>query len=175
MTVCTWERGRVFQFRGDYQELISFLRQLLWSLAQLHRAGFFSRDVKPSNVLWDRRTWGLTLIDFDLAAEVGGLHTARLGTDGYMAPEVESRAPYGRNCDVWSAAVCTLGFLLCIPERDVLDHPPAAMLLRAERLPSVPRELIALLGRMLDPDPSTRPQAEHLLTDRAFFSSTTFL
>ena len=169
VTVCTWERGQTFRFRGNYQELLSYLRQLLWALAQLHAAGFFSRDIKPSNTLWDRHTWSLTLIDFDLAAEVRSIHTARLGTDGYMAPEVQARRPYGRNCDVWSAAVCVLGLLLCIPEREVMDHSPQEMLRRAEADTRAPPALCTLLQKMLHPDPASRPHAEQLLTDNAFF------
>ena len=168
VTVCSWERGRTFRFRGDYGELTSYLRQLLWALVKLHAAGFFSRDVKPSNALWDHHTWSLTLIDFDLAASTGGPHTARLGTDGYMAPEVEARRQYGRNCDVWSAAVSVLGLLLRIPERDVLDHTPHQLLRRAEAK-SAPVPLVSLLRRMLDTNPVSRPQAEELITDQAFF------
>ena len=69
-----------------------------------------SRDVKPSNILYNRNTEGqiteIVLADFDLSSTLDDPNYVRAGTIPYLAPEVASNNPtFDFQCDVWSAAV----------------------------------------------------------------------
>ncbi len=71
------------------------------------------RDIKPSNILFTGETSQLVDKPFDIALADFGL--ARqctdpsqqiygfVGTEDYMAPEVESHQPYSFAVDIWSA------------------------------------------------------------------------
>lgn len=89
-----------------------YMRDLLSALAHCHECGVIYRDVKPGNVLFDPRIGRAFLIDFDCAKEYDPYDrpTSKIGTDGYMAPEVENEAPggYDLSVDVYSAGVVFL-------------------------------------------------------------------
>jgi predicted ATPase/signal transduction histidine kinase len=75
-------------------------------LASVHLAGVIHKDVKPSNVVWNRRTGVVKVIDFGLASEqavevVDPVAGRRLqGTLDYISPEQTGRT--GRGVDVRS-------------------------------------------------------------------------
>jgi len=75
-----------------------------------HKIGFCHRDLKPENLLFDR-DFQLKVADFGFSACIEGktgdgkLYT-RLGTYGYMAPEIHERRPYeGEQIDIFAAAI----------------------------------------------------------------------
>ena len=72
-----------------------FLKYL--ALKYLHDKGIAHRDLKPENLLFDSR-FNLKLADFGFATMLnknksGKLNTI-LGTEGYMAPEINAKQPY---------------------------------------------------------------------------------
>ena len=74
------------------------------------------RDLKPANILFcDGKSNGIffKLCDFGLAKFLNDdkTHTAHLGTQNYMAPEVFS-GKYDKQCDIYS---------LCIIGKDLFD------------------------------------------------------
>lgn len=61
-------------------------------IGHIHSQGLAHRDLKPENVLFDSE-FNLRVADFGFAAPIEGrdgkgLLKSRLGTEGYMAPEI---------------------------------------------------------------------------------------
>ncbi|WP_084719200.1 serine/threonine-protein kinase, partial [Streptacidiphilus carbonis] len=79
--------------------------QVLSALGQGHRLGVLHRDVKPANVLIDRRG-RVVLTDFGIALFEGGTGLTRtgqiVGSPDYLAPERVSGHRPGPESDLWS-------------------------------------------------------------------------
>ncbi|MCU0671798.1 MAG: protein kinase [Myxococcota bacterium] len=150
---------------------LTIARALCESLAHLHGEGLVHRDLKPDNVLV-RDDGAPVLVDFGLASlapretsrEVLEVRGELAGTAAYMAPEsirgepVDARADlYALGCMIYE--MCTgsrpfAAFTVAAVLRghlEVLPLPPSSI------VPELPRELDALVGRLLEKDPSRRP------------------
>lgn len=104
--VSDWVEGN--SFAVPLRDLKSYALQLLSAVRCLHASGYFSRDIKPTNVLWDAQRRHLTLLDFDLAASTSAPHSLRVGTPGYLAPEIVANQPYDAKVDVYGCALTLL-------------------------------------------------------------------
>ncbi|KAL6968837.1 calcium,calmodulin-dependent protein kinase [Sarracenia purpurea var. burkii] len=99
-------------------EAASVFQQLMSAIAHCHRVGVAHRDIKPDNILFDRRN-KLKLADFG-SAELFGCserQTMRgvVGTPYYVAPEILSGREYSEKVDVWSAGVILYIMLAGVP------------------------------------------------------------
>lgn len=88
-------------------EVLRCARQLAEALVQI-RAGadgaVIHRDIKPENVM--RTSRGLRLLDFNVAREdTSSTKTQHVGTQGYMAPEVQVGGGYDGRADLFSVGV----------------------------------------------------------------------
>jgi WD40 repeat protein len=155
-----------------------YARQVAQGLQHAFERGMVHRDIKPQNLLLTRSGW-VKILDFGLARfvreQVGlgpeerGALTASgavMGTPDYMAPEQANDAHTANvRADLYSLG-CTLYFLLT-------GRPPFVADSFAEKLaahlkekpaplsgirPDVPRELDAVVGRLLAKDPAQRYQ-----------------
>lgn len=90
--------------------------QLVQAVYTLHQLGIFWRDIKPQNIIWNLNTKHLTILDFDLSTNSTGTYTARVGTVGYMAPEIHQHQPYNYHADIYSIAMT----LITVYKRAVL-------------------------------------------------------
>ena len=89
---------------GGYTDLISCAGQLLRGVAFLHEHKVAHCDLKTANVVVDRNTGRVTLIDFDLAVRGLDWLAGFSGTHGWTAPEVGRVPRYNpMKADVWSA------------------------------------------------------------------------
>jgi serine/threonine protein kinase len=108
---------------GRFPENIArfYFRQLIEALYYVHKKGATHRDLKPENLLFDQ-SYNLKVADFGFAAPIqgrdgsGSLKT-KLGTESYMAPEINLKKPYnGASVDLFAC-----GIILFIM---VTQHPP---------------------------------------------------
>ncbi len=144
------------------------IAQVAAALAEAHRQHLVHRDIKPSNVFVtsDGRA---KLLDFGVARNFRSRMTetgAVLGTVDYMAPEqTRDAAAVDIRADIFSLGAtlfwCLTGRPPFDPSDDILQalaqrakEPPPSP--RAAR-PAVPRELDALVRRMMALDPAERP------------------
>ncbi|POS85115.1 hypothetical protein EPUL_002782 [Erysiphe pulchra] len=106
-------------------------RQLVLAIKYLHSQGVVHRDIKPENVLIMQTDFGsrVVLTDFGFANKINignGRLISRLGTEGFIAPEVEFLNPFDKgytmSADLWSLGVltaCLLTGSALIPSNDI--------------------------------------------------------
>ncbi|MGW7673925.1 protein kinase domain-containing protein [Streptomyces sp. NPDC054775] len=142
--------------------------ELVAALRQVHAGGVLHRDIKPGNVLVERRGRRVVLTDFGIAAiqdakaltMVGML----VGSPDYMAPERISGRPQGPPSDVWS-----LGATLCaaLGGHSPFSRPTTlatlhAVLYEEPQLPASAAGLTGILAVLLDKEPAVRPGLEEV-------------
>ncbi len=148
----------------DYAAAADYIRQAAEGLAHAHQAGLIHRDVKPANLLLDRKgvvkVLDLGLARFaneDRASLTVAYDENVLGTADYLAPEqaLDSHGVDAR-ADIYSLG-CSLYFLLTghppfpegtLPQR-LMAHqretPPSII----EDRPDAPADLLEICDRMM--------------------------
>jgi len=142
-------------------------------LAHLHSRDLLHRDIKTENLLLDDN-WRIVIADYGFSKKVvdlrGGVRQPGtiLGTEAFMAPEVQFGEAYGEGADVFSLG-CVLAEMLCgreVGKNGFLERTPrnkfAADLdvLRGAALPDSPPSLIECTCQCLAYEPENRLSAE---------------
>ncbi|XP_072573778.1 G protein-coupled receptor kinase 6-like isoform X1 [Paramormyrops kingsleyae] len=101
----------------DEPRAIFYAAELICGLEDLHRERIAYRDLKPDNILLDD-LGHIRISDLGLAIRVpeGQTVKGRVGTVGYMAPEVVKNERYTFSADWWS--------LGCLIFEMIEGHPP---------------------------------------------------
>jgi serine/threonine protein kinase/tetratricopeptide (TPR) repeat protein len=150
------------------REVVRLIAQAADALAYAHEMGVVHRDVKPGNLLLDRRG-KLWLTDFGLAhaRDGGGAITVGrpVGTPRYVAPEQADprRGPLDGRADQFSLGA-TLYELLCLHPthdaegdaallRQVLQDEPVPI---RRRNPAVPPDLATVVHKAMAKEPADR-------------------
>src|SRR5262249_31872845 len=139
--------------------------QVALGLAAAHERGVVHRDLKPQNILIERGTERVVLMDFGLArlAELAGQPAAGVaGTPEFMAPEQARGEEVDGRADLYALG-CVLHYMLT--GQVVFPARTAAAAARAhieqsppELPPPAPPLLRRLVARLLEKDPARRPQ-----------------
>lgn len=100
-----------------YPKIKHYMRQLMQSLAYLHKRGYFHRDLKPENLLVKKEEHGEDVVklgDFGLVKDIRARtpYTDYVSTRWYRAPELllQDRS-YGSPVDIWAAG-CMMSELI---------------------------------------------------------------
>jgi serine/threonine-protein kinase len=147
-------------------EALAIMRDVVTALRAAHSAGLVHRDVKPANILVDRRG-AVKLADFGIARQAGstlGAGQTVSGSFHFMAPEQALGAPSDPRADLYAVGSTwyfALTGQMLFPGRalDALirhreDAPPDVRRLR----PEVTEKTSALIRGLLSKDPADRPQ-----------------
>lgn len=167
--------------------LLTMFLQLCGAVEFAHSRGVVHRDLKPSNVIvgefgdMQLLDWGVAVRVADLDAPAPDELRLRVGTPGYMAPELlgEERVVLPRRLDVFALGVILYEILTLqrlVPGRapDVLlaATVEARWVTPSKRAPGrdIPAVLDALCLRALHPDPDRRTKsAAQLARDVEWF------
>jgi predicted Ser/Thr protein kinase len=153
--------------RLSVAETRAIAHQIAQGLMAAHDRGVVHRDLKPQNILIERDSHRVVLMDFGIArlSELAGQSAGGIaGTPEYMAPEqargreVDGRADlYALGCVIYymltGQAVFTASSPMAAALRHVEDPPPDPRAVR----PDIPARLSQLILRLLEKDPARRP------------------
>ncbi|CAH1794040.1 unnamed protein product, partial [Owenia fusiformis] len=152
-------------------EARSFFRQIVSSVAYMHKTGYAHRDLKPENLLLDEDQ-NLKLIDFGLCAKPKGGIDHQLftccGSPAYAAPELIAGKEYqGNEADLWSMGILLYALLCGFLPFDDENIASLYKKIASGRydLPSwLSKESIQILDALLQVDPKRRITVQQLLT-----------
>jgi serine/threonine protein kinase len=162
-------------------QALDIARQIAVALAAAANEGLVHRDIKPSNIMLARSTpdggFVAKLIDFGLAKsaaeqpqtgeETTITHAGFVGTPHFASPEQLEEQPLDVRSDIYSLGA-TLYFMLSgrtpftgslaqVMSQHLRANPPR------EPLAGQPREVVALVERLMHKDPAARPANAILL------------
>lgn len=147
--------------------VVEITRQVGTALAAAHRRGLVHRDVKPSNILFDRQG-RVRVTDFGLARAASDVTIttpdAALGSLPYLAPEqarggeVDPRADvYALGCVVYEMLTGRPPFTADAPAAVLFHHLRTAPTPPSRHRPGLPRALDPAVLALLVKDPADRP------------------
>jgi eukaryotic-like serine/threonine-protein kinase len=154
---------------GPYDEAdcARLLQDAAWALGYAHARGIVHRDVKPDNLMIERGTGRVLIMDFGIArseeasslTEVG----QSIGSPHYMSPEqaaaeeIDGRSDlYSLGCVGFFAATGRTPFVATAAHRLLMLHMTQAPQAVSELRPEFPRPLGDLIGRLLSKDRAER-------------------
>ncbi|XP_034517905.1 serine/threonine-protein kinase Nek11 isoform X8 [Ailuropoda melanoleuca] len=158
------EAGKTF----PESQIIEWFIQLLLGVDYMHERRILHRDLKSKNIFLKNNL--LKIGDFGVSRLLLGscdVATTLTGTPHYMSPEALTHQGYNTKSDIWSLA-CILYEMCCMNHAFTGSNFLSIVLKIVEGdTPSLPkgypRELSAIMERMLNKSPSLRPSAKEIL------------
>ena len=164
----------------DVARAANYIRQAAIGLEHAHEHGLVHRDIKPGNLLVDRRgtvkilDMGLAFFFHDAGDNLTKQHdtNAVLGTADYLAPEQAMDSRVDIRADIYSLGM-TFYFLLAGKSPFQEGSVAQKLIWHQARQPTpirqlredVPEALAAILDRMIAKDPAQRYQTPAELVD----------
>ncbi len=149
--------------RMSIDDVRRIAREIMRGLGAAHRQGVIHRDLKPQNVMIERDTGRIVLMDFGVAREASTRISRSsmvdiVGTPDYMAPEQAKGDPVDARTDLYALGCVIYEMLTGVvpyPARgQPLERPPDPRIVR----PETPRWLANVVRRLLEKDPARRPR-----------------
>ncbi|QRN96500.1 protein kinase [Archangium violaceum] len=167
--------------RMTLEQQVKLLQEVATAVHEAHRQGMIHRDLKPGNILVERRedgTWKPYVVDFGLAREVaeqGQTQTGEvLGTPAYMSPEQANGDVHqlDRRTDVYSLGATLYDVIAGRPPY-VSEHPWKLLLMSVQEdppllgqvKPGVPRDLETIVMKCLEREPARRYDSARALAE----------
>ncbi len=151
-------------------DAVETVRQVCQALEAAHSQGVIHRDLKPQNVMRERETSRIVVMDFGLARTVGfdGMTQtgALVGTMEYMSPEQAMAKDVDQRSDIFAVGLIFYELLTGkMPYK--ADSALASLLKRSQERAvaasdadnSVPRPLSNIVARCLEREPKGRYQS----------------
>jgi len=139
-------------------------RQLASAVSFLHACGWVHRDLKPDNIMWDKNSGKLKLIDFESACRFrkGAKINQVVGTLRYLSPEVRRGSYEGPEIESWSLGVTLFVMLSAhFPFTDEMVVPESEFH-KDLTLSFSSREANSLIKQLLEPDAKKRLAVGHI-------------
>ena len=132
--------GNLVEFLERYPDFNSewvmkkVIHDVALGLSDLHKLGIIHRDIKPQNILiqqeaqlWQRMptSFRAVIADLGIATKLTAARTTtswRVGTDGFIAPEVFQSHPYSYSCDLFSLG--SVGYWICSGQLPFYSEKP---------------------------------------------------
>lgn len=147
---------------------------LAYSIRRIHSEGVAHLDLKPANIIMERKGIGsavanvFRIIDFDGAIVEGAPPQKSFGTVPYQAPEQiepDARGPLGKHTDIFALGIML--YQLLAGRFPFGDNWPQSALERSTVPPheinaAIPRAVSELVWRALSPDSAERPKAAEI-------------
>lgn len=162
---------------------LQWLKQLVEILDLVHRSGFFHRDIKPDNIIF-QPDGQLALIDFNGVRRVTNTYLAKVSASGGTSAGVGSgyeitavrTACYSPLEQINGQAVPqsdfyalgrTFVFLVTgIPLLDLKTDPKTGRLIWRNKAPQIDKPLADFLDELMAPFPGQRPQTTQVILQR---------
>lgn len=161
------QRALADGWRPTVEQAVQLVRRVTEALAYAHARGVVHCDIKPANIFLQRKDRPKVL-DFGIARIVHGaslpaLEGAVVGSPRYRAPEQLTGGAVDARTDLFSLGVVMYELLtgrrafegdtLAAINRAVLEHDPMPA---HEVDPAIPREVSAIVARLMARDPARR-------------------
>lgn len=161
------QRALADGWRPTVEQAVQLVRRVTEALAYAHARGVVHCDIKPANIFLQRKDRPKVL-DFGIARIVHGaalpaLEGAMVGSPRYRAPEQLTGGAVDARTDLFSLGVVMYELLtrrrafegdtLVAINRAVLEHDPMPA---HEVDPAIPREVSAIVARLMARDPARR-------------------
>lgn len=151
-------------------EVLRISKQIAEGLAAAHHQGLIHRDIKPANILLENGVERVKITDFGLARAIDDVSVTRTGevagSPQFMSPEQALGERVDQRSDLFSLG-CVM-YAMCAGRspfratsiaaaiRRVCDDEPRPLV---EINPEVPEWMIAIIGKLLQKNPSERYQS----------------
>lgn len=142
------------QLKLDVTQTLHVIIKAAWAIQHAHNQGVIHRDVKPHNIMVDRRGQ-VYVLDFGLAKRVAGREVSitvtgeLVGTPPYMSPEQVNGLPLDHRTDVYSLGATLYRMLTGRPPH-LADDPIETLLRVRDEEPAYPSQLNRRIDRELE-------------------------
>lgn len=153
------------------QQTLALMIQLTHTLEEIHRAGYIHQNLEAGNILYDRDSQQVTLIDFGNASPIERRESHRECVNPYyMAPEQTERLARNpdQRTDFYQLGVLLyylLGYQLPFEDDDlsvlVHHHLATSAIPLHRRFPGIPVVLSSLVEKLMSKDPELRYQSNY--------------
>lgn len=133
------------QLKLDVTQTLHVIIKAAWAIQHAHNQGVIHRDVKPHNIMVDRKGH-VYVLDFGLAKRVAGREVSitmtgeLVGTPPYMSPEQVNGLPLDHRTDIYSLGATLYRMLTGRPPH-LADDPIETLLRVRDDDPAYPSQL----------------------------------